>query len=178
VGVRPDQQGVGWSIIGLGGVDLDARPPVAGSVTEIRAVGEVEQDRPRGVHELRNAGCALIGLQDEVRRVAAGDQLSHVSQWLLVHRQFQKELPQCVGGRVLSAPQCHLSLGLQHPTRAGHVALAGIRVQQALRCPAVDVGGQLPGKIDRVKHAEVDTDAEYPNVWNALGTIHTPDRGV
>jgi hypothetical protein len=72
VGVRPDQQGVGGSIIGLGGVDLDARLPVAGSVTEIRAVGEVEQDRPCGVHELRNAGCALIGLQDEVRRESAG----------------------------------------------------------------------------------------------------------
>jgi hypothetical protein len=35
VGVRPDQESVGWSVIGLGGVDVDAMPPVSGGLAEV-----------------------------------------------------------------------------------------------------------------------------------------------
>jgi hypothetical protein len=44
VGVRADQKGVGWSVIGLGGVDADAMLPVAGGLAKVLAVGEVEED--------------------------------------------------------------------------------------------------------------------------------------
>jgi hypothetical protein len=130
VGVRADQQGVGWPVIGLGGADVDARLPVPGGLADIGAVGEVEEDGPCGVHELGDAGGALAGVQGQVgdegasqgvlagagHRVAdagAGDQGSEAAQWLLVGEQFTEEFPECFGGRVLSAPQCHLCLGLQ-----------------------------------------------------------------
>jgi hypothetical protein len=66
VGVRADQEGVGWSVIGFGGVDVGAMLPVSGGLAEVCAVGGVEEDGPRGVHEFRNAGSALVGVQDEV----------------------------------------------------------------------------------------------------------------
>jgi len=44
VGVRADQEGVSWSAIGFGGVDLDAMLPVLGGLAEVRAVGEGEED--------------------------------------------------------------------------------------------------------------------------------------
>ncbi len=72
MGVRADQEGVSWSAIGFGGVDLDAMLPVLGGLAEVRAVGEVEEDGPCGVHELRDAGCALVGEQGEVRCEGAG----------------------------------------------------------------------------------------------------------
>jgi hypothetical protein len=37
--------GVGWSVIGFGGVDVDAMLPVSGGLAEVWAVGEVEEDR-------------------------------------------------------------------------------------------------------------------------------------
>ena len=50
VGIGADQEGVGWSVIGFGGVDGDAMLPVSGDLAEVWAVGEVEgdgQDRRR-----------------------------------------------------------------------------------------------------------------------------------
>jgi hypothetical protein len=44
VGVRADQEGVGRSVIGFGGVDVDAMLPVSGGLAEVWAVGEVEED--------------------------------------------------------------------------------------------------------------------------------------
>jgi hypothetical protein len=41
VGVRADQEGVGWSMIGVGGVDVDAMLPVSGGLAEVWAIGEV-----------------------------------------------------------------------------------------------------------------------------------------
>ena len=54
------------SVIGLGGVDVDAILPVPGDLAEVRAVGEVEEDGPCGVHEFRDAGHPLVGVQGEV----------------------------------------------------------------------------------------------------------------
>ena len=64
--------------------------------------------------------------------------------------------PKRFGGWVISVPQCHLSSGLSQSTCAGELAFAVIRVQQAGRRPAVDGGGQLPGKVDRVEQAGVE----------------------
>jgi len=50
VGVRADQEGVGRSAIGFGGVDVDAMLPSSGGLAEVRAVGEVEEDGLCGVH--------------------------------------------------------------------------------------------------------------------------------
>lgn len=80
----------------------------------------------------------------------------HAAQWLLVDEQFPEEFPKCFGGWVESAPQCHLGLGMQQCTCAGEVAFIVIGVQQAGRRPAVDVGGQFPGKVDRVEHAGIE----------------------
>jgi hypothetical protein len=44
VGVRADQEGVRWSVIGFGSVDLDAMLPVSGGLAEVCAVGEVKED--------------------------------------------------------------------------------------------------------------------------------------
>ena len=63
MGVRADQQGIGWPVIGAGRVDVDARLPVPGGLAEILAVGEVEEDGPRGVHEFGDAGGARAGVQ-------------------------------------------------------------------------------------------------------------------
>ena len=46
VDVRADQEGVGLSVIGFGGVDVDALLPVSGGLAEVWAVGEVEEDGP------------------------------------------------------------------------------------------------------------------------------------
>jgi hypothetical protein len=67
-----DQDGVGRRVIGAGGVDVDAVPPVLGGLTEVRAVGEFEEDRPCGVHEFRDAGCTLAGVQAGVGGEGAG----------------------------------------------------------------------------------------------------------
>jgi hypothetical protein len=45
-------------MIGFGAADLDAAPPLRGRLAEVRAVGEVEQDRPCGVHQFGDAGGA------------------------------------------------------------------------------------------------------------------------
>jgi len=50
-------------VIGAGGVDVDSVPPVLGDLTQVRAVGEVEEDRSCGVREFRDAGCALAGVE-------------------------------------------------------------------------------------------------------------------
>ena len=60
---------------------------------------------------------------------------------------------------VESAPQRHLGLGVQQRARAGQVTFVVIGVQQAGRCPAVNLGGQLPRQVDRVEHPRVDRDA-------------------
>src|ERR1019366_8276794 len=67
-----DQEGVGWPVIGFGGADVDAMLPVSGGLVEARAVGEVEEDGPCGVHEFRDAGCAPVGVQGEVGCEGAG----------------------------------------------------------------------------------------------------------
>ena len=116
-------------MIGAGGVDVDAVPPVLGGLTEVRAVGEVEEDRPCAAHEFRDAGCALAGAQGEVggegagqvvlaraghwvADVGAGDESPDAARWLLVGEQLREQFPQSFGCWVLSAPECHLSLGL------------------------------------------------------------------
>lgn len=45
------------------GCRRDAASP--GDIAEARTVGEAEEDGPRGVHEFRNAGRALVGVQGE-----------------------------------------------------------------------------------------------------------------
>ena len=72
VGIRADQEGVGWSLIGRGGLDVDAMLPALGDLAEVWAVCEVEEDGPCGVHELRDARCAPVGAQGEVRCEGAG----------------------------------------------------------------------------------------------------------
>jgi hypothetical protein len=126
-----------------------------------------------GVHELRHAGGALVGAQGEVRcegagqgvvvgagwRVAdvgAGDESADAAQGLLVGEQFLEELPECFGGWVVSAPQCHLGSGVEQCPLAGEVAFVVVGVQQAGRRPAVDGGCQLPAKVDAVEHAGVE----------------------
>jgi hypothetical protein len=63
VGFRADQDRVGWSVLGRGGVDVDAVLPIPGGLAEARAASEVGEDRPGGVREFRDAGRALAGVQ-------------------------------------------------------------------------------------------------------------------
>jgi len=64
---------------------------------------------------------------------------------MLVGEQCQEEFPEGCGGWVVSAPQRHLSLGLQQRACAGDVPFLVVGVQQVGRGPAVDGRGQLPG---------------------------------
>jgi len=66
VGVRSDQERVGWSVIGCRAEHVDAIPSVSGGLAEVCSVGEVEEDRPRGVHEFRDARCAPVVAQGKV----------------------------------------------------------------------------------------------------------------
>jgi hypothetical protein len=108
-------------VIGARGVDVDAVPPLPGGLTQVRAVGEVEEDRTRVAHELRDAGCALAGVQGEVGSegagqvvlagaghqvadVGAGDESRDAARWLLVGEQLREQFPQSFGRWVLSAP--------------------------------------------------------------------------
>ena len=123
-----------------------------------------------------DAGGALAAAQGEVgdegtgqgvlasagRRVTdigAGDPRGHPARGLFIHEQLHEDIAQGLGSRVLPAPQRHLGLGLSHGPRRGIVPLVVVGVQQVGRCPAVDAGGELPGQVDRVAHAEVDADA-------------------
>lgn len=47
VGFGASQEGVGWSVIGFGGVDVDAMLSISGGFAEVRAVGQVEEDDSR-----------------------------------------------------------------------------------------------------------------------------------
>jgi hypothetical protein len=47
VGVRANQEGLGWSVIGFRGVDVDAMLSVSGGPAEVRAVGRAEGDDSR-----------------------------------------------------------------------------------------------------------------------------------
>jgi hypothetical protein len=92
-------------VIGAGGVDVDAVPPVLDDLAEVRPVGEVEEDRPCGAHEFRDAGCALAGVHGEVgdegagqdvlaghgvADVGAGDESRDAARWLLVGEQLRE----------------------------------------------------------------------------------------
>ena len=59
----------------------------------------------------------------------------------------------------MSAPQRDLGSGVEQCAFGGEVAFVVVRVQQAGRRPAVDVGGQLPAKVDGVEEAGVECDA-------------------
>src|SRR5437016_11465669 len=105
--------------------------PVSSGLAEVSAVGEVEEDGPRRVHELRDARCAPVGAQcqvgcegpdqsevvvagERVANLGAGHETAEAAQWLLVDEQFLEELPECDGGRVMTAPDRHLSMRVQH----------------------------------------------------------------
>ena len=78
------------------------------------------------------------GLGQRVADVGAGDQGADAAQRLLVDEQFQEELPQRLGGRVVSAPQRPLGSGVEQRALGGEVAFVVVGVQQAGRRPAVD----------------------------------------
>ena len=81
------------------------------------------------------------------------------AQRLLVDEQLLEELPERVGGRVVAAPDRHLGMRVEHACVRGEPAFVVVRVQQAGRRPAVDVGGQLPAEVDAVEQAGVECDA-------------------
>ena len=128
------------------------------------------------MHELRDARFASVGAHGEVGRegpdqgvvVVAGERVADVgtgheraeaAQRLLVDEQFLEELPECLGGRVVPAPDRDLGLRVQHVPRGGEPAFVVVRIQQAGRRPAVDVGGQLPAEVDAVEEAGAECDA-------------------
>ena len=120
----------------------------------------------------------MVGAGYRVADVGAGDQGSDAAQRLLVGEQFLEEFPKRFGGWVVSAPQCHLGLGVQQRACAGEVALVVIRVQQAGRRPAVDGGGQLPGQVDRVEHADVEADARGGELMGRIAGQQDPPIAI
>jgi hypothetical protein len=59
LGVRADQEGVGWPVIGFGGADVGAMLPVSAGLAKARAVGGAEEaggSPPWGRAEVLPAG--------------------------------------------------------------------------------------------------------------------------
>ena len=89
--------------------------------------------------------CELLGLsRSTLYYEARSETEANLCLMRLIDEQFLEKLPKCFGGRVVAAPQRDLGLRVQQGARAGEVAFVVVRVQQAGRRPAVDVGGQLP----------------------------------
>ena len=84
-----------------------------------------------------------------------GDLLGQVPVDVLEVHQFRHQPAHGLGTR-LGGHQLHLCAGhVQHV--GGHRAPFGlVAVQQPLRCPAGDLGGQLPAEVERVLDAEVE----------------------
>ena len=96
---------------------------------------------------------------ERVAELGAGHETAEAAQRLLVGEQFLEELPERDGGLVVAAPDRDLGLRVQHVACAGEPAFVVIRVQQAGRRPALDVGGQLPAEVDAVEEAGAERDA-------------------
>ncbi len=58
------------------------------------------------------ANGVLTGPGHRVADVGACDEGAHAAQWLFVDDQFAEQFAKRFGGRVVSAPQRHLSLGV------------------------------------------------------------------
>ena len=59
----------------------------------------------------------------------------------------------------MTPPDRDLGLRVHHVAGAGEPAFVVVRVQQAVRRPAVDVGGQLPAEVDAVEETGAECDA-------------------
>ena len=55
-----------------------------------------------------------------------------------------------------SAQQPHLHSGVVQHVSGHRVPFGVVAVQQPLRCPAADLGGQFPAEVERVLNAEVE----------------------
>ncbi len=74
-------------------------PPGPRDLTEVRAVGEIEQDRPCSVQEAGGKAASegagqgvVVGVRGRVADVGAGDQRTDAAQRLLVGDELQEEL--------------------------------------------------------------------------------------
>ena len=67
--------------------------------------------------------------------------------------------------------------GVVQHVAGDRVPFGVVAVQQPLRCPAADLGGQLPAQVERVLDAEVEplpTDRRV-DVRRVAGQQHPPD---
>ncbi len=98
---------------------------------------------------------ARVATIEVVADVDRGDHAGDVAVDLLELHQPREQLTQR-GRPRLGTQQGHLRPGIgQHPA-GDRVALRVVTVQQALRRPPVDLGGELPAQVERVLDPEVE----------------------
>ena len=97
----------------------------------------------------------LVPLADVVADPGPDDLLGQVPVHLLEVHQLRHQAAHRLRAR-LGGDQQHLRAGVLQDV-GGHRAPFGlVAVQQPARCPAADLGGQLPAEVERVLDAEVE----------------------
>ncbi len=95
-----------------------------------------------------------MALAEVVADADRGELLDQVPVHLLEVHQFRHQPAHRLGAR-LGGHQLHLRAGVVQHGGGHRVPFGVVAVQQALRRPAVHLGGQFPAEVERVLDAEV-----------------------
>ena len=163
VTIRPQQHG--GHVQFLAGVD-DVVDPV-GPALHREPAGLVQQQSAAAVHQLveaapRQAEVAhppaeqLWPVAEVVADAGGGDLLGQVPVHVLEVHQLRHQPAHRLRAR-LERDQLHLRAGVVQHVGGDRVPLGLVAVQQPLRRPAVDLGGQFPAQVDRILDAEVES---------------------
>ena len=104
------------------------------------------------------------------------DLLDQVPVHLLEVHQFRQQSAHCLGTR-LGGQQQGLRAGIVQHVGGHRVPFGVIAVQQPNWCPAADLGGQLPAKVEGVLDSEVEalSSQRWVNVRGVACQEHSSD---
>ena len=128
--------------------------------------GLVEQQAAAGVHQFVEAAPLqldvpqppaeeFVALAEVVADADRDDLLDQVAVHLFEVHQLREQSPHCLGAG-LGGHQFDLRAGVVQYVGGHRVPFGVVAVQQVLRRPAVDLGGQFPAEVERVLDAEVE----------------------
>ena len=125
----------------------------------------------------RQAAAEQVGAFAEVvADVDRGDLLDQVAVHLVEVHQLGEQPAHGLRAR-LGGQQLHLGAGVVQHVRGDRMTFGLVGVQQGLRRPAADLGGQLPAEVERVLDAEVEalSAGGRMDVRRIAGQQHPPD---